>query len=488
MEAREWIARQSKDDEACSLKATRFHYTPHAVGENSANQKRGIMTVSSSNTHRFNFVARLFAVLPGLLMLIVFFLPAPANASAPNKVPPSYTSIAAAPGGGFWIQIDDGVLHETIAIDGAPQYESVPYPGSIAAIPGTNAYWVVTTTGFIYARGGAPELCGGYLGNCSGFDGNTDRITGAAASPNGDGFWAVDKFRHVWTAGNVISYGDVTGDDQTASGIVATPSGRGYYIVMSDGGVFCFGDAVFYGSTGGQRPGGHDVTGLSLSYDLRGNVNGYWLVADDGGVFSYGDAPFLGSTGGDDGGSFVTSIVTRPNKRSYAWAHANGRVGLSTIIPTTKIESTAPVGGVWGLSDQTDEAGATILRMPANSSTSQEWDLWPTSDDGKIVQIINVYSGLCANVTSGARGPYLIQYPCKGENEGWDNQRFTVTTHTSGCARSLPTCVDFSPVNSPTQRVVTGENERLTLTSVGEKFWTLIKPQAVGNEQQPPQN
>jgi hypothetical protein len=293
----------------------------------------------------------------------------------------------------------------------------------------------------------------------------------------------------VWTAGDVISYGDVTNDDQTPTGIVGTPSGRGYYIVMGDGGVFCFGDAVFYGSTGGQRPGGHDVTGLSLSYDLRGNVNGYWLVADDGGVFTYGDAPFLGSTGGNDGGSFVTSIVTRPNERSYAWVHANGRVGLSTTIPTTIIESMAPVRGVWGLPEQTDESGVTILRMPANGSITQEWDLWPLSDDGKIVQIVNVYSGLCANVTSDARGPYLIQYPCKGENdEGGNNERFRVTTYTSGCNWSLPTCVDFSPLNSPNERVVPGENSRLTLTSVGEKFWILITPQAVGNEQQPNQN
>src|ERR1700678_1553084 len=67
------------------------------------------------------------------------------------------------------------------------------------------------------------------------------------------------------------------------AGSFATPTGLGYYIVMADGGVHARGDAAFYGSTGGSRPGGHDVTGIALSYDLRGNVNGYWLVADDGG-------------------------------------------------------------------------------------------------------------------------------------------------------------------------------------------------------------
>jgi ricin-type beta-trefoil lectin protein len=435
------------------------------------------MTGHNENTHRSNCLTRSLTAVAGLLLIMLGLTAIPGSASAPNKVPPSYTSIAAAPSGGFWIQVDNGHSGgETLAIDGAPKYESVPEPGSIAAIPGGNAYWVVTPTGFIYARGGAPELCGGYLGNCSGFDGNNDRITGAAASPNGEGFWAVDKARQVWTAGNVASYGDATNDDQTPSGIVATPSGLGYYIVMNDGGVHARGDAVFYGSTGGNRPGGHDVTGLALSYDLRRNVNGYWLVADDGGVFTFGDAPFLGSTGGNDGGSYVTNIVTRPNRRSYAWVHANGQVGLSMTVPKAVIESTAPVGGVWGLAGQSEESGATILRLPADGSASQQWDLWPTTDDGKIVQIINVHSGMCADVTADARGPYLIQLACKGENEGWDNQRFTLTIQTSGCAKSLPTCVDFSPVNSPAYRVVTGENSRLTLTSVGEKFWTLIAP------------
>jgi hypothetical protein len=438
------------------------------------------MTTHNTNTQHSNRFTRSLTTLAALLLIVFGFPATPASASAPNRVPASYTSIAAAPGGGFWIQVDGG----TLAIDGAPQYESVPQEGSIAAIPGTNSYWVVSTGGFIYARGGAPELCGGFLGNCSGFDSNSEIITGATASPNGEGLWAVSKDRKVWTAGNVVSYGDATSDNQTPSGIVATPSGYGYYIVMADGGVHARGDAVFYGSTGGHRPGGHDVTGLALSYGPDGNVDGYWLVADDGGVFTYGDAPFLGSTGGDNGGSWVTSIVTRPDEHSYAWVHANGQVGLSMTLSKVVIESTAPVGGVWGLFSEFKDPGTVIQRETANNSLSQQWLLWPTSNDGKIVQIVNVYSDMCADVTADGRGPYLVEYPCKGKNEGWDNQRFTVTTHTSGCAKSFPTCVDFSPLNSPTTRVVTGENSRLTLTSVGEKFWTLIEPQSAGNERQ----
>jgi len=416
------------------------------------------MLTSSSKTYGPSLLIRIFPALPSVLIILIVlgFVSARANASAPNRIPPSYTSIAAAPGGGFWIQVGNGTTGgETLAVGGAPQYASVHDIGSIASVPGQNAYWVVTVNGFIYARGGAPELCGGYLGNCSGFGGQ-DRITGAAASPNGDGFWAVDQNRHVWTAGNVISYGDVTNDDQTPSGIVATPSGRGYYVVMSDGGVFSFGDAVFYGSTGGHRPGGHDVTGLALSLDFHGKVNGYWMLADDGAIYTYGDAPFLGNAGVNS--EFATSVVARPGGHSYAWVLANGQPGLSLTLPTVLIRSDK-YNTVWGIPGGS-EASTPLQLMVGNNSTSQEWLLWPTTTDGKTVQIVNVNSGLCADVTQRDQypwGSYLIQYPCKGKTEGWNNQRFTIIA-------AEPGHVQFLPV-SPTETVVfaSGAGSELTL-------------------------
>ncbi len=159
------------------------------------------------------------SAIPGLLLMLGF-TSTMARASAPNRRPSSFTSIAAAPNGGFWVQVDNGATNSyTLAIDGAPQYQNVADPGSIIAVPGTNGYWVVTLDGYIYARGGAPTLCGGNPGslqNCSGYEPSEELITAAAASPNGQGLWAVDEFRHVWTAGNVVSYGDVTTDTQTA--------------------------------------------------------------------------------------------------------------------------------------------------------------------------------------------------------------------------------------------------------------------------------
>jgi hypothetical protein len=142
------------------------------------------------------FSTYLTSAIPGLLLLILGFTSTVARASAPNKRPSSFTSIAAAPNGGFWVQVDNGETNSyTLAIDGAPQYENVPDPGSIIAVPGTNGYWVVSLDGYIYARGGAPTLCAGNPGRltrCSGYEPSRGGITAAAASPNGEGLWAVD--------------------------------------------------------------------------------------------------------------------------------------------------------------------------------------------------------------------------------------------------------------------------------------------------------
>jgi Helix-hairpin-helix containing domain len=94
-----------------------------------------------------------------------------------------------------------------------------------------------------------------------------------------------------------IASGNVPKDGSTATGIVATPTGLGYYIVMEDGGVFAFGDAISHGSTGGNKPGGHSVTGIALSVADDGKVNGYWLVAEDGAVYTFGEAQFWGNAG-----------------------------------------------------------------------------------------------------------------------------------------------------------------------------------------------
>ncbi len=325
----------------------------------------------------------------------------------------------------------------TTSVNGAPPVTTVHEPGSIASIPGRNGYWVVSAKGALNARGDAPVLCGGQLANCSDFpSANCGReplqygcISAAAATPDGQGIWAVGDDGYVWTAGTAQSFGTPPPHSSNyVTGIAPTPSGNGYYIVLDDGGVFSFGDAVFYGSTGGKKPGGHNVTGMSLSYDAQGVVNGYWLVADDGGIFTFGSAPFLGSTGGNDGGSQVTGIATRPNRLGYVWVHANGAVEFSNVpnVVITSVQFGTAIGLPFGATDP----GVPLQLLPPNGALSQLWQLKPTSGvarPGNIVQLVNLNSGLCADVTgSGPLTAQIIQYPCKTSAEGWTNQIWTI--------------------------------------------------------------
>jgi len=392
------------------------------------------LTLNNTYSYRFSLVR--VAVLAGLFVLLVLgFMPSRASASDQTFVPdPNYTSIAAAPNGGFWVQLHGMKDYEwdfrTIAIDGAPMFESIPAFGSIAAIPGKNGYWMVRPSGDIYARGEAPQLCGGRLQNCSGFS-TTDpkRITAAAASPNGKGLWAVDNKGHVWTAGDVVSYGDVSRDGSTPTGIVSTPSGKGYYIVCEDGGVHGRGDAVLFGSTGGHKPGGHNITGIALSYNLFGEVNGYWLVGSDGGVHSFGNAPFLGSTGGAPGGHQVSSIVSRPDGRSYAWVYRNGKVEYSREPSPVVIQSVTE-GKVIDVSNGSPEQ-APLKLAPASGSASQKWKLVPYNSAFKMV---NVNSSLCMDLEYGAASGRVIQYPCKQEPNP-TNQLWKLVKDESGAAQ-----------------------------------------------------
>jgi hypothetical protein len=244
----------------------------------------------------------------------------PVHASIPGTPlisDPNVTSVAPAPGGGFWIQKQEervcppncalSLPGHTFTRDGAPNYEDVYKAGSIAWAPGTNGYWVVTLRGEIFSRGGAPELCGGSLSSCSGFTpGAFKNIVAVAATPDGRGLWAVGLDGNVWPAGDATFYGDAQNNGSLATGIAATATGKGYCISISDGGVYCRGDAPYLGRS--QSGGG--ITGIAFHFNANAEVTGYWLVADNGGIITVGNAPFWGSGGGL--GHRVTSLVSFP--------------------------------------------------------------------------------------------------------------------------------------------------------------------------------
>ena len=114
----------------------------------------------------------------------------------------------------------------------------------------------------------------------------------------------------VTAFGAAAAVGGTTLDNLTSSvvGAAATPNGLGYWVVAADGGVFAYGDAAFEGSAGGTHLNA-PIVGMAATPD----GGGYWLVAADGGVFAYGDAAFEGSAGGTHLNAPIVGMAATPD-------------------------------------------------------------------------------------------------------------------------------------------------------------------------------
>jgi hypothetical protein len=130
-----------------------------------------------------------------------------------------------------------------------------------------------------------------------------------------------------------------------------------------------------------------------------------------------------------------------------------------------------------------DGSNTGVYQLPANGSTSQQWDLWPTTGEGDVVQIVNVSSGLCADVENGS-GSNIIQYPCKGSDEGWDNQRFRIIRRNPFYCRVSRSCVEFSAVSDPSAYVEAGDDGQLILSQPSGLAWRIVTLDATGDPDQ----
>src|SRR5271156_5384581 len=63
-----------------------------------------------------------------------------------------------------------------------------------------------------------------------------------ASTANGEGYWMVTSTGKVYAFGNAKLYGDMSGKhlDQPIVGIIAAPDSKGYWLVAKDGGIFSF--------------------------------------------------------------------------------------------------------------------------------------------------------------------------------------------------------------------------------------------------------
>ena len=282
-------------------------------------------------------------------------------------------------------------------------------PGTASAVPGRSrprrmragaiAGAVLATLALTGGALAVSDRAGAGLPTGTGMQLNAP-IVGAAAAPDGSGYWLVGADGGVFTFGQVAFYGS-TGAfhlNQPIVGIASTPDGAGYWEVASDGGVFAFGDARFYGSTGAfhlNRP----IVALTPTPD----GGGYWLVAADGGVFAFGDAGFFGSASGLSPNGAVVGLAASPDGRGYWEAAANGAVfafgdapyggGASSAQPVVGISAlgtgyrmVAADGGIFdfGGAPFLGSTGGLHLNRPMIGISSSQGGYITVSSDGGI--------------------------------------------------------------------------------------------------------
>ncbi|MHB8295179.1 MAG: hypothetical protein ACYDH5_11270 [Acidimicrobiales bacterium] len=146
-------------------------------------------------------------------------------------------------------------------------------------------------------------------------------VVGMAGTPDGKGYWLVDRYGDVASCGDAQAYGSMSGKGiSNVVGMAATPNGKGYWLVGSNGAVYSFGDAAFYGSMGG-KPLSRPVVGMAADPA----TGGYWLVAQDGGIFAF-NAPYLGSTGAMRLNKPVVGMEATAHGHGYRFVASDGGI------------------------------------------------------------------------------------------------------------------------------------------------------------------
>jgi TM2 domain-containing membrane protein YozV len=182
---------------------------------------------------------------------------------------------------------------------------------------GTIGYYEVDSYGNVVTAGDAS-----YYGD-AGSDNLNRPIVGMAATGDDGGYWLVASDGGIFTFGDARYLGSTGAIDlnKPIVGMAATSDDGGYWMVASDGGIFSFGDARFYGSTGAihlNKP----IVGMAPTSDGKG----YWLVASDGGIFSFGDAQFYGSTGAIHLNKPIVGMAPTPDSGGYWLVASDGGI------------------------------------------------------------------------------------------------------------------------------------------------------------------
>ena len=226
---------------------------------------------------------------------------------------------------------------------------------AMAATPGGNGYWEVSSDGGVFSFGSA--VFHGSLPS-KGIHPSAP-IVDIVSTPSGSGYWLIGSDGGVFSFGNAVFHGSLPSRGIHSSapivGMAATPRGNGYHMVSSDGGVFSFGDAGFHGSLASVGVSSHSPI-VGIASTVCGC--GYWLVSSDGGIFSFfGLGPFsffLGSLPSlhIHPRSPIIGIAAGPGGLGYWLVGSDGGIfsfgdaGFHGSLPALGVHPTAPITGI----------------------------------------------------------------------------------------------------------------------------------------------
>jgi hypothetical protein len=143
-----------------------------------------------------------------------------------------------------------------------------------------------------------------------------------ASVDSGSGYWLVTSTGQVYAYGGAKYYGGVGGQhlNKPIVSMASTPDGKGYWLFAADGGVFAFGDAPFFGSAGGKGATAPVVDGVS----------------SQGGTGAAGPKGATGATGpaGPKGATGATGPAGPSSTSAFAEFYALSPPDNSATIPS----------------------------------------------------------------------------------------------------------------------------------------------------------
>jgi hypothetical protein len=186
---------------------------------------------------------------------------------------------------GYWVVTRAGRVFN---FGNAPALPSIPHNRRIIGIvaAASDGYWLYTPAGNVYSSQGAQ-----WYGSPAASGAGGSAVAGMAATPDGLGYWVVNRDGRVFNFGDAPALPAVRHSHRII-GIVAAPGG-GYWLYSRAGDINPSQGATSYGSPAASGVHGFPITGVTATSDGRG----YWVVDAAGDVFPYGDAARLSAIG-----------------------------------------------------------------------------------------------------------------------------------------------------------------------------------------------